>query len=306
MIRRPEMRSLMNRYFTWLFLIIAAMLLQAPASRSAERELTLSDEVLFRTGAAFQNEREYYRAITEYKRLLILFPGSDRAEDAHFNIGMSYLKGEEYESAASAFGLLRQKFPEGKHVAQSHLYEGLSYRKLKRYQEAAAQFDRITETSGNEGEAPKALVAKSLIALEANDLDRMKRELERIIREYPGHDESHNATRSLALAQSLDQQPKKSTVLAGSMSAILPGSGYLYAGSYGDGLMAFFVNTLFIAGTVTAVNQHNYPTAYIVGGFGLPFYIGNIYGSANAARKWNLAARRDVEGRIYSLLELHY
>jgi len=297
---------LKNNSLTWLFLIAAAMLLQAPDSQAVERELTLSDEVLFRTGHAFQNEREYYRAITEYKRLLILFPESDKAEDAYFNIGMAYLKGEEYESAATAFGSLRQKFPEGKYAAQSHLYEGLSYRKLKKYKEAVGQFDMITETFSHEGEAPKALVAKSLIALEVNDLARMKSELERIIREYPDHNESHNAGRSLALAQSLEQRPKKSTVLAGSMSAILPGSGYLYAGNYGDGLMAFFVNTLFIAGTVTAVNQHNYPTAYIVGGFGLPFYIGNIYGSANAARKWNLAARKDVEGRIYSLLELHY
>jgi TolA-binding protein len=300
------MLSLKNKSLLWLYLIASAMLLRAPESLSAGREVMLSDDLLFRTGSAFQSEGEYYRAITEYKKLLIVFPESDRAEDAHFNIGMSYLKGEEYERAAATFQTLRRRFLKGPHVAQSRLYEGTSYRKLKKYREAVVQFDTVIYEFRHEEEAPKALLEKALIALELNELDEMKSELDRILREYPDHDIAQKARQSLALAQSFEQLPKKSTVLAGSMSAILPGSGYFYAGNYGDGLTAFFVNALFIAGTVTAVNQHNYPTAYIVGGFGLPFYIGNIYGSANAARKWNLAVRKDAADKIYSLLELHY
>jgi hypothetical protein len=35
-----------------------------------------------------------------------------------------------------------------------------------------------------------------------------------------------------------------------------------------------------------------------VGGIGLPFYLGNIYGSANAAKKWNIAVRNELRSRI--------
>ena len=78
--------------------------------------------------------------------------------------------------------------------------------------------------------------------------------------------------------------PEKSPVLAGVMSAILPGSGYIYAEHYGDGITAFLINGLFIAGTITAIHQENYAVAGIVGGVGVPFYLGNIYGSATRQR----------------------
>ena len=48
------------------------------------------------------------------------------------------------------------------------------------------------------------------------------------------------------------------------MSAILPGSGYVYAEHYGDGITAFLINGLFIAGTITAIHQENYAVAGIV------------------------------------------
>jgi TM2 domain-containing membrane protein YozV len=96
--------------------------------------------------------------------------------------------------------------------------------------------------------------------------------------------------------------PEKSPVLAGIMSAVLPGSGYFYAEHYGDGITAFLINGLFIAGTVAAINQENYAVAGIVGGIGVPFYLGNIYGSANAAQKWNLGVRNEVIQKIHSIL----
>ena len=300
------MLSLMNKYFVQSCVITLAILLPATVSLSAEQELKLSDHLLFRTGTAFQHEGEYYRAITEYKRLLILFPDSGRAEDAHLNIGLSYLKGGEYASAAETFKTLRRKYPQGKYVAQSHLYEGLSYRKSEQYKDAVIQLDTVIEEFPRAEEAPKAIVEKALLALDTYQIDEMRSELGNVVRKYPGIDVSRAAEQSLALAESIEGLPKKSPVLAAGMSAVLPGSGYIYAGQYGDGLTAFLVNAVFIAGTATAVHQRNYPTAYITGVIGLPFYIGNIYGSANAARKWNLAMQKDIEGRIYSLLELHY
>ena len=86
------------------------------------------------------------------------------------------------------------------------------------------------------------------------------------------------------------------------MSAIIPGSGYLYAGHYGDGITAFLINGLFIAGTITGIHQENYAVGAIVGGIGLPFYLGNIYGSANAAKKWNLGIRDQLRQKIHVAL----
>ncbi len=90
------------------------------------------------------------------------------------------------------------------------------------------------------------------------------------------------------------------------MSAIVPGSGYMYAEHYGDGITAFIINALFIAGTVIAISEENYAVAGIVAGVGMPFYIGNIYGSANAANKWNIGVRRESRDKIFITLDFKF
>jgi len=90
------------------------------------------------------------------------------------------------------------------------------------------------------------------------------------------------------------------------MSAVVPGSGYMYAGRYGDGVVALIVNGLFIAGTVAAIHQESYAVAAIVGGIGLPFYVGNIYGSANAATKWNIGVRKELREKIAVSLDYRF
>jgi hypothetical protein len=46
--------------------------------------------------------------------------------------------------------------------------------------------------------------------------------------------------------------------------------------------------------------------AGIVGGIGLPFYVGNIYGSANAARKWNLGVKRELHNKVFLTLDFEF
>ena len=92
-------------------------------------------------------------------------------------------------------------------------------------------------------------------------------------------------------------------MVAGFLSALVPGAGHIYAGHYGDGVTSFFLNGLFIAGTVVAVRQENYAVAGAVGAIGLPFYIGNIYGAANAANKWNISVRKDLRNTIAITLD---
>jgi hypothetical protein len=58
-------------------IILLGLLLfcQIPAS-SAAQSIVLTDEVQMTLGKAFMAEGDYYRAITEYKKLIFLFPDS--------------------------------------------------------------------------------------------------------------------------------------------------------------------------------------------------------------------------------------
>jgi len=267
-------------------------------SYASENGVLLTAEVQLRIADAFMDEGEYYRAITEYKKFLIIFPQSEKGDYAIFKIGMSYYHGEEYESSTRALAALREKYPESSYAAQAHYFEGLGYWKLKQYQTAKTAMAALAASYPDSEYAPLALVAGSMLALDQENVSVSRHGLEQLGSTYPDYPGSKKAKEALGLLDQYENLPRKSEALAGIMSAVLPGTGYIYAEHYGDGITAFLINALAIAGAVTAVYHENYAVAGIVGGIGLPFYLGNIYGSANAAKKWNLAVRRELRNRI--------
>lgn len=267
-----------------------------------DNAILLTGDVQLRIADAFMEQGEYYRAITEYKKYLILFPDSVRADYASFRIGMAYYKGEEYRDAARSFSSMREKYPESAHALPARYQEGFSRWKLKEYESARVTFEAIAEDHPESGYAPRALAASSLVALDEDKPEISRAALQRFADRYPGHPGAENVKEALSLLDRYQDLPQKSPVLAGFLSAILPGSGYMYAKHYGDGVTAFLINGLFIAGAVTGFHQENYAVGTIVAGVGLPFYFGNIYGSANAARKWNLGVRNEYIGKIHLTL----
>lgn len=82
---------------------------------------------------------------------------------------------------------------------------------------------------------------------------------------------------------------KKSPLAAGIMSAIIPSTGRIYAGDYKDGLFSL----IFIGGTaLQSYNRFNTrgiksAGGWIYGGISMGFYLGNIWGSVKAAKRYN-------------------
>lgn len=93
----------------------------------------------------------------------------------------------------------------------------------------------------------------------------------------------------------------KSPLLAGSMSAVLPGSGRIYTGDWKNGL----VSLLFVGFNAYqsyrgfSRNGIESPGGWIFGALAVGFYAGNIYGSVWSARRYNQAKHqkytREVE-----------
>ncbi|MGE5789667.1 MAG: tetratricopeptide repeat protein [Syntrophaceae bacterium] len=294
------MKSLQRlRPVPYLLLLVLATVSPLHADSGA---VLFTEDLQLKIADAFMKEGEYYRAVTEYKKFLILFPDSGKADYASFEIGMAYFKGEEYGAAARAFLAVREKYPESGYAVQALYLEGMSQWKMKNYDRARVALESLVEQHPDSEYAPRSLVAICLAALDENKAEVSRQALKRFLDRYPGRPGEENVREAAALIDRYQELPEKSPVLAGVMSAILPGSGYIYAEHYGDGITAFVINGLFIAGTITAIHQENYAVAGIVGGVGVPFYLGNIYGSANAAKKWNLSARNEITRKIHSTL----
>ncbi len=91
-----------------------------------------------------------------------------------------------------------------------------------------------------------------------------------------------------AIARQGNALKKKSPVVAGLISAIIPGSGKVYAGRWKDGIISFIMTTTtaFIAYRGYNKNPQNfYPWG--MGTLAVIYYSGNIYGSTQAVLKYN-------------------
>lgn len=85
--------------------------------------------------------------------------------------------------------------------------------------------------------------------------------------------------------ENLPQQ--KSPGLAGTLSAILPGAGQVYTGSWQSGAMAFILNALFLSATLELADKDLDATAVASGVVFSITYLGNILNAAETARIYN-------------------
>ena len=287
-------------------IIFLTLLLSFIASGWAETNgIVLTDDLQIVLGDKFMDSGDYYRAITEYKKLAILFPDSNRLPEALYKIGMAYYRGKDYESAAKSFAEVRKTYS-AIHFSDAAFSEGLSYSKLGRHHAAALAFERSRLFDEKHPAAANAQLGLSFNALDQNDFLGCRAELKSFLENYPEDERVPAVRESLILIDEYEAVPLKSPPLAGTLSAILPGSGQVYAERYKDGAMAFLVNSLFIAGTIVSLDNENYALAAIVGGVGLPFYIGNIYGAANSAKKWNLSLSKNIHNNLSISLKFNY
>lgn len=79
---------------------------------------------------------------------------------------------------------------------------------------------------------------------------------------------------------------RKNPALARALS-IIPGAGYLYAGSPSNALTSLLVNCLLGYATYTSFRSGNDGLGIILGGLSLSFYLGNSFGAASLALRHN-------------------
>jgi hypothetical protein len=122
---------------------------------------------------------------------------------------------------------------------------------------------------------------------------------------YSSYALSAEETRLDAHRRELQAQKRRSPALAGLMSAVVPGSGKVYAGKARQGIAAFL--PVLMLGLLTWEGyRKDGPTSLRFLGFGslfTVFYVGNIWGSTLAVK-----VRRDEFNRVYDnkiLFDMH-
>lgn len=222
---------------------------------SAE-SLYINDKEQYQYATFLYRSGEYYRAITEYKRLVHFFPESQFTPGAIMQIGRSYMAGGELENAIQYWENLNEPaIPSG----EVNMMLGLSY----------LDKDQVKVFTLRKPAIKKAIERFSSLSL--SDSGPLMPEVNDFLNDW----------------QTRPEPEYKSPWLAGTMSAVIPGSGSMYTGRYTEGFYAFFITALFAVATIEAIHQEDRSLSLVLGSFTIAFYGGNIYTAINSAYKVN-------------------
>lgn len=274
-MRKKTNKILIGCIFVWMY--TAALSAGEPAGDSFA-------DYLFRQG-------EYYRAITEYHRLLYE-SGDSLSKTIWLNkIGLCYYRGEDYDGAIEFIKDNRHRFGSDRTArAELNLILAKSYYQLGFYRKAIlvlSNSDSVPARIYNDMRFLSGISRARLF-----DWPAAEGELQLV---KPYSEKMDRICHALDLFSGL---PERKPFVAGAFSAVLPGAGYLYCGREGTALASFIINGLLIWTVRDAIRNDQYGLAAAAGFFGIGWYIGNISGSADAARAYNSHIRNQYIDRM--------
>lgn len=249
--------------------LVVVMLIGFFTAAASALELRLNDEHVFAYASYLYHQGEYYRAISEYKRLLYFFPTSEFVSPARLQIGRAYMAGDRLEDAIAYWN-----------------------RQLEQEETPLAEFQRV-----------RILLGISLLDLNQTEPFRFReKKLQQAFEVFDSLDGKDPAAALFVDFsrewRNRDLGEKRSPWLAGSLSAIVPGAGSFYSGRYLEGTYAFLLTALFYLATQDAIHHTNDELGILFGFLTLSFYGGSIYTAVNGVHKLNDKMEADELLRI--------
>ncbi len=248
----------------------------------------------FDLGMHLFQAKDYYRAISAFKRHAFFVADSTAINLTSYMIPMSEYAAGRFGDAVAGFDAYSKTASPGRLREASDFYQGRCWDLLGEHEAAQTVFHRTNFTDPELRErATFALAWSELVAGEWTDAGGSMRRYGELFPDGPNSPLANRIARELSTTPRFGQK----RVAWGAILSIVPGGGQLYAGRPLDAL-----NTCLIIGasTLLAIRgaEENSSTALTLGSIiGASFYIANLYGGANAVAVHN---RHQVESAMQS------
>jgi tetratricopeptide (TPR) repeat protein len=237
-------------------------------------------------------EGEYYRAITEYYRILHTDLDYPKRANLLRKVGLCYFKGADYDEYILFYKKYHDAFyPDSLLYSEMSLLLGKSYYHLNLYQKTISNLDSQQLSSQNHFYNDIQFLLGISYSRMYNWQNAIQK-LQLINQSYSDSDSiiAENIIRSF---QNFPNLSSRSPFLAGGLSAILPGAGYAYCHRWGTGVASILINGLLAWTFSDALKREQYGLATLTGFVGIGWYVGNIKGSVKAAKNYNSNIRDD-------------
>ncbi len=264
--------------------LLAVVILLAPLFADGGDE---TPDTSLRFAGHLFSERDFYRAITEYKRYLFAQPDSSRAPWVRFRIAEAYLEGGKLDAAGNIFAELARKTPGTRLGNWAMLARARAFYIQGRLMQAWGMLDDFQLDGTSDEMRGTALYLKGCVQLKAESPGKAQRSFLSIAATHPL---AERASLLAARAREALDLPSKSPVLAGLLS-LVPGLGHVYLGEYSVALTAFMWNGLFGYAAYDAISRGYYGLGALAATLELLWYSGTIYGAVSGAERYNRDAR---------------
>lgn len=141
--------------------------------------------------AMFQMANSYYRlennfeAVTQFRRLLRIYPYSRLREQAQYNVAYIYLNTGNYDQAINEFQTVIERFPGTEWAARAQYNIGDAYYNAGEYGQAIAAYKQVLDDYPRSEYIIEAINGIQFAQLSAGDEDRSTDVLEEFLEDHP-------------------------------------------------------------------------------------------------------------------------
>ena len=240
---------------------------------------------IYRFAEYLYNSGDYLRAAGEYQRYLFSNSENMSSDTLLFRIGLCFSLGGDTKKAINYYEIIIKDFSQSKFSERAKYQIANTYFQMNKYNESTQYIkDNIESLTSDENQV------KMNQLLGINYLYQRKWETahNHLIQSLATSDDSITAKLNKFAIEG-EHLPYKSKLLAGAMSAMIPGTGKIYANRLTDGLYSLIVIGLTGWQTYNGFHKDGIHSTkgWIYGTLTGIFYLGNIYGSAVAVKIYN-------------------
>jgi len=248
-------------------------------------------------------QHEYLRAAVEYQRYLTTIAPND---SILYALGLSYKRAKKWSSAEAAFQQIPARFRGSLLIPKAYLQTGFLWvvqdeaKKISSFQRSRLRTIRPQPVR----QALQTLFGVPLLL--HNRFSRAQTYYRELNRPDFSEKELPFVKAFQKLAISGTKITRKKPVLAGALSALVPGLGRFYVGRPGDGLYSLVFIGISGYSAYRGFSRYGLRSGrgWLLGGLTTALYLGNVYGSYLSAKIVNQKREHDFRTQVVLQLDL--
>ena len=225
-------------------------------------------------------KKEYFRAITEFKRINSYYPDNKNFIKNKITIANCFYKAGHPIEAVSVYKEIFNTFPNhwGSVYSSAEILSEISYF----YESNTLIESQIINFTGIKKDS--LLYLNAFNCIKQKNIDNARILLDSIGEKSVLFPKSQQAKTLLEQYNELDYKSRK---IAGILNLFIPGAGYLYAGMPQTGISTFLLEYLLIHIWNNSQKQKTTGTSLLTGFFFTGIHLGSVYGSLHQTDKKN-------------------